>query len=225
MATSEPLQSDLLPCDDESWELGEIGTNEPLFASNPAASARGSQFASICRGSHILGRVLRHRDDRTLDLSFRISEAAQLNKALLALETSFEEALTTDASIVPRALCYNARFTLYNLYACNETCNTRYGDVRLGQETDMQQSSLQGLKEVTIAVYKLAQELQHAIASDIESVSPLVVHCIFQALGECAWYVREDGDENMRSILDTLMDVLEKLRKRWKVCGEFSDLE
>lgn len=219
MAAPEPPPNDLLPCDDESWDRGDVGTNEPVFASNATVNAKYNKFASICRGSHILGRVLRHRDDRGLDLSFRLSEAAQLHRALLALEASFDQALVPDLSIVPRALVYTARMVLYNMYACNETCNVRYGDIRMGEETDMQRISQDGLREVTDSVYKLALELQHAIATNLDAVSPLVVHCIFQALGECAWYVREGGDSNMRTALDTMMDVLETLNKRWKVCS------
>lgn len=227
LAAPEPPQNDLLPCDDSSWDQGDIGTNEPVFALNTTVNTRYSKFASICRASHILGRVLRHRDERdrgqSLDLSFQLSEAAQLHRALLALETSFDQAVNRDSSIVPRALVYTARMVLYTLYACNDAYTARYGgvSVRLGEETDMQRVSQDGLREVTGSVHGLALELQRAIAMNIDAVSPLVVHCIFMALGEAAWHVREGvgGDESMSTALDTMLDVLEALNKRWKICG------
>lgn len=154
-----------------------------------------------------------------MDLSFQLSEAAQLHRALFALEASFDLAPVPDLSIVPRALVYTARMVLYNIYACNDACNLRYGDIRMGEETDIQRISQDGLREVTDSVYTLALELQHAIATDIDAVSPLVAHCIFQALGECAWYVREGDDSEMSTALDTMMDVLETLNKRWKICS------
>jgi len=152
-----------------------------------------------------------------------LSEAAQLHRALLALEASFDQAVDRDSSIVPRALVYTARMVLYTLYACNDAYSARYGgvSVRLGEETDMQRVSQDGLLQVTCSVHELALELQRSIAENIEAVSPLVVHCIFLAIGEAAWHVREGvgSDQGMPAALDAMLDVLETLNKRWKICG------
>ncbi|KIX05560.1 uncharacterized protein Z518_06432 [Rhinocladiella mackenziei CBS 650.93] len=217
--TCEPLQSDLLPCDAESWDEGLIGSNEPLYASNPVASVPGDQFATVCRAAHILGRVLRHRDDYILGVSDKLLEAGQLHRALLSFEASFIDHTPTDGSKqshLSRAICYSARLILFGIYACNE----RYGDYRLGQETDMQKTALGGLATVTLAVSKMAQQLQHDISVNLEAVSPLSLHCIYLALGECAWFVREDRSDEMKEAMDLLLYVLRSVGPRWRVCAD-----
>lgn len=222
MASPEPVQSDLLPCDDVDWDQGLIGSNDPLFASTPGATNSGGSFATVCRAAHILGRVTRHRDDQILEFSYRLSEAVQLNRALLALDSTLRDSMVENAlgqCDLSRALCYSARLMLYNIYACND----RYGDYRLSQETDMQKISIEGLTTVTLAVSRMAQRLKDAMAMNMGAINPLMTHCLYQALGECAWFVREDRSSEMRSAMDTIVDTLKSLRERWRVCGECLD--
>ncbi|KAK8102189.1 hypothetical protein PG984_015335 [Apiospora sp. TS-2023a] len=77
LAAPEPHPGELLPAPDESWALGAIGVNEALFvmssssnsrssASNPAEASsmtNTGSFANLCQSAHLLGLVLRHREE------------------------------------------------------------------------------------------------------------------------------------------------------------------
>lgn len=74
LAAPEPHPGELLPAPDKSWDLGAIGINEALFvmASSSSSSASNSaeasmsntgSFASLCQSAHLLGLVLRHREE------------------------------------------------------------------------------------------------------------------------------------------------------------------
>jgi hypothetical protein len=123
LATCEPLQSELLPCDDFSWNQGLIGTNLPLFASPPTTSYPHGQFATVCRAAHVLSRVMRHKHDQILEFPDRLSEAIQLNRALVSLDSSFADGPTANGlrqCDLSRVICYSARLILYNIYASND---------------------------------------------------------------------------------------------------------
>ncbi|KAJ9614549.1 hypothetical protein H2200_002686 [Cladophialophora chaetospira] len=221
--TSEPLQGELLPCNDNDWNQGLVGSNDALFTASTSFVASGIHFATMCRAAHILGRVLRHKSDQLLDFPDRLSEAFQLHRALLALETSFtyvpnpEEVKTCD---LPRAFVCSARIILYEIYACNE----RYDSYKLGQETDMQKISLEGLASVTLTVAQIAHRYKQDWALGVTGHAPMLAHCLYQALGECAWFVREDPSPQMTYAFDTISDALKCLSKQWRVCDEYLKL-
>ena len=229
LSTCEPLQVDLLPCDDKQWAQGRIGAGEPLYATSPSVGTTSGVFASLCRAAHILGRVVRHRDDLNLDLSFQINEATTLHHALVALESTFpvpklhphdeESACDIGAAILPFLINQSARYILYTMYACNDFFIERCGEPRIGRETEIQKLSITGLENLTENMYELAGRLQVVLKISMNSVSPLASHCLFLALSECAWYVREDGDDKMRMVLNLMMEVMDVLKMRWKVCG------
>ena len=217
LVAKEPLESDLLPCDDSSWNQGIIGSNEPLFDSSPGFSSTGSDFASVCRAVHLFGRVTRHRDDHNFEIFHRLSEVFQLHRALLALESTFQVPnVSDDEQYLSRAICYDARLILYNIYACNE----RYGEYRHGQETDMQEVSIEGIMEVAFSVSEMAHYLINEFPTRMESIIPLIINCLFHALTECAWVFREDRNVEMKAAMDTICMTIKLLNDRWRVCGE-----
>ncbi|CZR70052.1 uncharacterized protein PAC_19953 [Phialocephala subalpina] len=209
LLTPEPLQGTLLPCKESSWDQGEIGLNEPLFASSFGNNPEIGLFASTCQASHILGLVLRHRDEHRsgdTDPHFRLSEALRLHQTLVALDNHLDPQV--DATVAA-ALCYSARLVLYNIYACNENYSTI--GRRIQEETEMQRASINGLREVSQKVYQLAQQFQNAAIMNGVSVisqSLLLCNCLYQAAGEWAWFVREEKsmDGRMGDWTDDLAD-------------------
>ncbi|KAF2715246.1 hypothetical protein K504DRAFT_497121 [Pleomassaria siparia CBS 279.74] len=130
LATPEPAQ-------------GVIGTNQALFTSDFMFDSQIGPFARCCQASHILGRVLAHRNRRkgamTRDLV--LEEALQLSAALTALDTHLSQAMDdphneTPITILDVALCTSARLALYSMYACNQADVDR----RLAKESIMQNS-------------------------------------------------------------------------------------
>lgn len=219
LSTCEPLQGELLPCNDNDWNQGLVGSNEPLCSASPLFATPGVHFATTCRASHILGRVLRHKDDHLLEFPDRLSEAFQLHRTLLALEAAFNYEATPDQvkeCDLPRAFVCSARFILYEIYACNE----RYGSYKLGRETDIQKISVEGLSTVTLTVAQIARRLKEDWDMGLTGHAPMLAHCLYQALGECAWFVREDPSQQMKYAFSNIADALKCMSKQWAVCGE-----
>lgn len=219
LSTCEPLPGELLPCNDKDWDQGLVGSNDPLFTPSPAFAVPGIHFATMCRASHMLGRVLRHKDDQVLDFPDKLSEAFQLHRALLALETSFtceahpDELRTCD---MPRAIVCTARSILYNIYACNE----RYHAYKLEHETDMQKISLEGLSSITLTVAQIAQRMKGDCAMGYTGHAPMFGQCFYQALSEAAWFVRENNSAEMKYAFDVIVDAMRYLAESWRVCGK-----
>jgi hypothetical protein len=228
LATPEPLQDTLLPCSESHWNRGEIGSNEPLFASSFGTSTEIGSFARTCQASHILGLVLRHRDDRnsdTMAIQFRLSEAQQLHQALVALNAHLaqkpRDIEDTSNKEVAAALCYCARIILYGMYACNEDYTAN--QYRIPEESEMQRTSMQGLKEVSHSVYQLAQRVLHAaMTTDHLSLSTnlLVGHCLYLASSECAWFIREDNNLEGVACLKAMVELLKAIGTKWLVAGK-----
>ncbi|KFX97582.1 hypothetical protein O988_04787 [Pseudogymnoascus sp. VKM F-3808] len=227
LATPEPRQGALLPCAESNWNRGEFGSNQPLFVSSFGNNTEVGSFAKTCQASHVLGLILRHRDDRSnnsIDGQFRLSEAKQLHLTLVALNRhlaqnihAFVDGSSTD---IAAALCYSARIILYEMYACNE----HYGQPRLSDEAWMQQASMEGLKEVTRSVYQLAQKiLDVAVVTDslLLSKSLLVCHCLYQASSECAWFIREDKTIEEVACLEAMVMLLRAIGKKWHIAKEY----
>ena len=222
MTTGEPLRGDLLPCDELGWTLGNISSNQPLFTPQASWSINVGHCARICQAAHVVGRVLRHQNDHEMENSFRFSEAFQLYKTLVALDTllqkptiSFQGPVYSDDAL---ALCCSARFLLYDMYACNEDHD---GDP-IGLEEELQRASLEGIKETTERVYELSKRIKLSMLEKALPAGPLVIHCLYYAASECAWFFREDHVLRMQMAFQDIVDVLRLLQRRWQVAGEIN---
>lgn len=228
LATPDPPKNALLPCSESSWDRGEMGSNEPLFASSFTPSSDVGLFASTCQASHILGLVLRHRDDRSdniLDPYFRFSEAQRLHQTLMALNTHLTQSTNSfgnnNGKEVAVAICFSARLVLYDMYACNEQYTA--GRARIAEETEMQRASMEGLKEVSNGVSNLAQHISSAAMMTTEpllSKSPLVCNCLYEASLQWAWFIREDGSLEGVARLKAIVELLKETGRKWQVSGK-----
>lgn len=103
------------------------------------------------------------------------------------------------------------------MYACNYE---RYGSYKLGQETDMQKISLAGLSSAALTVAQIAQHYKQDWDMGKRGHAPIFAHCLYLALGECAWFVREDPSPQMKHAFDTVVDALKCMAQQWRVCGK-----
>ncbi|KAL2072433.1 hypothetical protein VTL71DRAFT_11776 [Oculimacula yallundae] len=225
-AAPDPFQGTLLPCTESHWDRGEIGSNEPFFASSFATDTRIGFFALTCQASHILGLVLRHRDGHksAIDAQFHLVEAKQLHQTLVALNAHIQQNLNVGVknnAEIATALCCSARIVLYGVYACNEDYVANRP--RLAEESEMQRLSLEGLKEVTYITYQLAQRISHAATTmDPLSLSKnlLVCHSLYQASSECAWFIREDNNLEGIMCLRAIVELLRSIGTKWLVASK-----
>ncbi|KAK2757578.1 hypothetical protein FQN54_004547 [Arachnomyces sp. PD_36] len=228
LASPEPVQGTLLPCTESMWDLGQIGSNLPLFASSLSPSVDIGSFASMCQACHILGLVLRHRagQQSATDAKFRVTEAWQLHQILVSLHTHLTDKFTTSmndsSTMIAIAFCSSARITLYNIYACNE--HDSAVESRLLEETQMQAASIEGLREVCQDIIPLAHHISVAATStvnDILSKSLLLCHCLYHVASEYAWFIREERAMEKVSSLKIVVEVLSMIGTRWRVAGEY----
>ncbi|EXJ90190.1 hypothetical protein A1O1_03289 [Capronia coronata CBS 617.96] len=215
--TCDPVKENFLPCDDASWDTGLLGLNESFLSSTPSRSLKGGQFGTLCRTCHIFGRVVRHKYDDILEIPDKLNEAIQLNRAIIALESTFEDPTTgcefKDCDVC-RALCYSARMILYNMYAYNQRYNG----------TDIQKASIEGMATIGLSVARMAGRVQEAVMTNIGAVSPLICHCLYQAAGRCARSLRENCQSGMKMALTTIIDTFSMLRDRWRICDDYLKL-
>jgi hypothetical protein len=218
LASEEPLRTDVLPCEDSQWDQGEMTPSEPIFVSS-ATSIRAGPFGRSCQAAHLLGRVIRHRNDGYSEESptFRFAEAAQLHRTVVALAsllpTEFES--SPDGLITPLAICYSTQLDLYDPYSCTESNRGEH----TVEETEMQGIAIAGLKQIAEDVYRFAQHLKRAMTYNLAAVSPLVSDCLYQAAANYAWLVRESGSPEMVASLNSISDALKMLDRRWKIGG------
>lgn len=78
----------------------------PITVSSPSAIM--GRFARVALATHLLGRVLRHRRDNSVDASFKREEAKQLDRALHALLQFNEHYRESNRTIAccQTAICY-----------------------------------------------------------------------------------------------------------------------
>lgn len=224
LATPTPPNATLLPCIESNWDSGLIAPNEPLFVNSFTEDTSMGTFASACQASHILSLVLQHRYDHKsgteTDPQFRLSQALQLHQTLTALHEHVNHAGSGD-KILAQAFCHSARLILYGMYACNDA--TDHNRLRIAEETTMQRASLQGIKDVLVAVFALAQRIEgmrSASNADLFDISPMICHCLADAASECAWFVREEDNVASVEMLRVIVVCLQRLEKRWRVAGE-----
>ncbi|KAF2798554.1 hypothetical protein K505DRAFT_357400 [Melanomma pulvis-pyrius CBS 109.77] len=228
LATPEPAQEDLLPTADSEWSQGRIGANQALYTSDFSSDSEIGPYARVCQASHILGRVVNHRNRRKDEMAreFILEEALQLSATLTALDKHLSrpmDELHADETItlVDVALCTSARLALYNMYACNQANVQNVHPERLPKESTIQIASIAGIKQViSTRGAAIAWHVLRQGTTSLDGSSPIVIHCLYDAATECAWFVRE-GDivEGAASTLQLLVQALTLLAGRWAVAS------
>jgi hypothetical protein len=216
--TGDPLSGDLLPCDNAECDDGNLTPDGHVV--NVLGTDMGN-CARMCQVAHVLSRVHRHRAEHELDASFRLNEAIQLDRTLVALdsllaepkETSYGPEYADDAI----AVCCSTRFFMYEKYASNEI----YEGFPSGQEAVMQRLAIQGIDQTVARVTQLAQRIQEQVLSQPESASFLTAHALYYAASICASFGMK-GSQKASESFHKLCDVLALIQERWRVAGAFA---
>ncbi|KAI1774490.1 hypothetical protein F4818DRAFT_63833 [Hypoxylon cercidicola] len=229
-AAPEPSPGELLPCSEMAWNEGGVGFNEPLFATSFSNNTSLGSFANVCQAAHVLGRVLRHRDElhnASLALEFRITEAKQLHGILASLCSHLREAsrdsFSLDSSMsVALALCFSARIILCDLYACNEKYSTDHG--RSSEEAELQREAMGSIFETVRYIWQVTRQMLDSIdqagEGELDNISPLLCHCLYTAAGESEWLILEQEDSNAGIWLRDFVQLLQAIGRRWQVAGK-----
>jgi hypothetical protein len=176
--------------------------------------------------------VIQHRNGSKdgMDQEFRLNEALQLHKTLMALDNHLFEQLLDPSqdgpgpsalSAVDVALCTSARCILYHMYACNDPDVL---DERREEETVLQATCIEGMKQsLGLRLPALARHVLHQSVEFPERLSFLVVQCIYDAASECQWLIREGevAVEGIATTLELLVETLNALSQRWGVASTY----
>lgn len=210
---------DYLPSTETSWNESDAAASEPLFLSSPPNAPAG-HYARLCQASHLLGKIIRHCRDRTLDREIRFQEAIQLNRLLQALTvvTSADVAEEPTMTLISTmALCYSGMMVLNKPYSEIESFGSP-ADINIPE--DFQKHALATFRLAAMETINFAASLDAYLSSLIGQVSPLIAHCLYQAASMLLWLNQDaPGDANVSEGLEFLRETLRKLDRRWKVAG------
>lgn len=197
--------------------MGEVTPSEPIFVTSPTNIKVGA-FARACQASYLMGRVITHRDDHSVEPSFRFKSALQLHRTVKALLPSLTcEFETNPAKLsTAMALCYSTLLELYDLYACA----SRWGSHNTVDETVMQGVAIDGAKSIVNEIYQFGEYLRRSLEYDLLAASPLVCDCLHQCAATFIWLWEETAEPQMKENAEFMKMVLGGLRPRWRVAGE-----
>lgn len=103
------------------------------------------------------------------------------------------------------------------MYACNEHYSAT--EPRIAEETEMQQASIDGLKEVTQGVYQLAQTIIDASIADNQLISRslLLSHSLYLAASELGWLIIKINCKEYVERLKVVVNLLNVMAGSWRV--------
>ena len=84
----------------------------------------------------------------------------------------------------------------------------------------MQKIVMEGLSSVTITVAQVAHRCKESWDIGERGHGPLMAHCMYQALRECAWFIREEPSLPLKDAFDTIVGALRCMSQQWRVCGK-----
>ncbi|KAL7948002.1 hypothetical protein V8C42DRAFT_351869 [Trichoderma barbatum] len=209
---------EILPCDTKSWDQGDPVPSQPLFVHGVTALA-SDPFSRICQVAHLLGRIIDHRDDSKLVGPPRFTSAKQLLKTLNSLLHLLESDLSLHGAAfsLACAMAFSAKVTLLNMYSCTET-NQRVNCV---EETQMQVLAISEFRRMAAEIVRLGEILQLTEQIHLDTLSPLICDCLYQAAVTSLWYFKESGSEQMARFLETLEADLRSMQTRWNIANEY----
>lgn len=169
----------------------------------------------------MLGKVIHNRDAKqrsSQEAAALLTEARGLDQALAALKLSIEQTVGYESgqSEYPLfsaiAVCVSAQSILYSSYGCPDAPGAA-SRARFALDTEMQGLSVEGLRVLAFSTGpRLAQ---------IPTQCPLMARCFYVAATACSWFIREDGEPEMRDALRQTVNSLTVLATRWAIAGSY----
>lgn len=118
-----------------------------------------------------------------------------------------------------RGLAYAALNTLYDVHSCIEPDNIETIGGNRGLRLDLQQSAIEGFKQVIGEISELASEIEEYYEREERRLVPIMaLFCLYSAAGTYGWYFRENTDPKYSVGFENLRRVLS--RSKWRVAGK-----
>ncbi|KAE8392889.1 hypothetical protein BDV23DRAFT_170548 [Aspergillus alliaceus] len=228
LCTDDPSKDTLLPADDSAWDSGEMMTPERVSLSSQSTNPV-SPFARLAQASNLLGRVIRHCNDTTLELNYVLDDFESLCQTI----SSLLELLSADGfngsmeTSIVASICYSALFKLANHHSCDMFNEAgEYLELDAAPRVhECTRRSLQMTKDTCERVVSLIQDLSGRLTrTALESVSPLMLQCVYSCASNLAWMARETNDMQYTAGKHLCEDMLRAMSVRWRVAGVYLEL-
>jgi hypothetical protein len=193
-------------------------TSESMYVSS-ATSVHVGPFARTSQVAHLMGRLIRHLNDRNIEPAFRFTEAVQIHRTLNALASMLpaEFERSPEQMSTSTALAYGAMVHLYDPYCCAETSH----GMRTAEETEMQAIAIPGMRMTAEYILQFSLMLKASMDQNMLGASPLVADCLYGGAATYAWLAYESGNPQMTINMIAITDVLKHLGNRWKNAGMY----
>lgn len=191
------------------------------------ASTSVDPFARTCQAAHLLGWVCEHvnQNPSSEDADLHFQEAFTISNALRALitmlsaESDQKPRTQRHQLFAARGLAYAALNTLYDVHSCIEPDNIETIGGNRGLRLDLQQSAIEGFKQVIGEISELASEIEEYYEREERRLVPIMaLFCLYSAAGTYGWYFRENTDPKYSVGFENLRRVLS--RSKWRVAGK-----
>lgn len=184
-----------------------------------------SPFPRLCQASVMMGRVLTHLYNSSLDEKPRFLVASNLYVDITTLiHTISDEALASKDYLslcAPLALAYSTLCTLCDKYSCpsSSTCQVTSSP----EGAAMQTQAVEGLRSASANIVEFARGVDAATPEtrDLDRVSPIIMDALYSSAANYAWMVRESGDEGCQMALESMRNSLRRLGVRWRCAAEY----
>lgn len=224
LATDEPQRTDLLPSDEDAFDVGNMVTSEPLYVASPT-NLRAGPFARTCQATNLLGKVVNVMIESVKSQSVKVSEypletVIQIHRTL----TAFHQVLLDEFNRSPAeyasalALTYSALVHLCDPFSCAD----RTGVGNTVKETEVQAMSIETVRSVASSIHEFAQKLRPLAIANPAAMSPLIADCLYMGTATFQWKAYEVGSAEMISGYRDLRDALSLLSSRWAVAAEYN---
>ena len=187
--------------------------------SDPVAS-----FPRLCQATIMLGKVFSHNygDDFPSETA-QYEAATQLYSEASALAGKITEEAEADQDFFGHAsalaLTFSALCTL-----CDKYSRPKGGKSPGNESSDMLVQAIEGLKTVSSSIVNFVNhiDVNTQTVQDLDRISPIIMDALYSAAANCAWMVRESGDEVYQNALDAIRICLRKLETRWRNAAEYA---
>ncbi|KAL3479386.1 hypothetical protein BJX99DRAFT_78198 [Aspergillus californicus] len=231
LCVEDPGRDTLLPADDNSWDSGDMVLPERISLSSGNNIDTLTPFARLAQASNLLGRVIRHCNDTTLQLGFVIEDFEALYQALyslLELLPAPQQAMEIDG-IIARTICYSALFKLSDHHSCDmfSEDTSSLDPTAAPRIRACMQKSLHIIKDISEQVTALLQGVGGFLIRDpgtLSRVSPFMLHCFYTCAQNVAWMALETDSPRYLTGRAVCEEVLGILGKRWRVAGVYLEL-
>ncbi|KAE9366738.1 hypothetical protein N431DRAFT_384656 [Stipitochalara longipes BDJ] len=205
LAIGDPDSASILPMDDEVWNSA-IEYSGPLFTVTSPSSFSMGRFARFAQATYLLGRVLRHVSDRTVDPSFHDEEAAQLRRTLLALVKLSE-----------------VESKVRELEFCSQTA-TCYSALLILADSENSSNKKESVIGIAKEMARVSNDFVSGLGMHAEYISPFMLHLTYSSIVLYMEMNQETYNDASMQALIALKQSLQVLESRWNAAGAYLEI-